>query len=138
MRVFLDTGSWIALGVENDKNHSPAKEYFKELMKKRAIMYTSDYVLVEAYTRLIYDVHLKAAQKLNERIRAAVEKRQLSVLEIGQIERDKAWRYLEKFSGHELSFTDATVVVNFEELGLDKIFTFDRHFRDINLATNLD
>jgi predicted nucleic acid-binding protein len=80
---------------------------------------------------------LKAAQIFNFRTRAAVDKQQLMVLEIGQIERDKTWEYLEKFSDHKLSFTDATIVVNFKEYNLDQIFTFDKHFRDINLPTNL-
>lgn len=66
MKIFVDTGAWLGLKVVNDVYHSEAKRYFERIRKQRAILFTNEYVLVETYTRLIYDFGLGAAQKFNE------------------------------------------------------------------------
>lgn len=48
----------------------------------------------------------------------------------------KAWKELERFKDHKLSFTDATIIVCFKEYGLDEVFTFDEEFAKINIPTN--
>lgn len=136
MKVFVDTGAWLGLKVVNDEHHLEAKSYFGKAKKSRAMLFTNEYVLVETYTRLIYDFGLSAAQKFNEWIRSGVGAN-LTVIEIDERERNRVWEILEKYRDHNLSFTDATIAVNFFDYNLDEIFTFDRHFRDINLPTNL-
>lgn len=137
MKVFIDTNAWLALEIKNDINHLRAKSAFKKYKARRAIFYTNDYVLSEVYTRLIYDIYLNAALKFHEQLKKSVEGSQLTVLEIDGLERERTWEHLEKYQDHKLSFTDATIIVNFTELRLNEIFTFDSHFREINLPTNL-
>lgn len=136
MKVFVDTGALIALEVRKDFLHSQAKQYFALLKKKRAQFFTNDYVLVEAYTRLIYDLHLKAAKQFHDNTLRLLEKKQLALLEVEPHHREKVWEELESYSDHKLSFTDGTIIVHFHEYHFDEIFTFDKHFRDINLPTN--
>lgn len=76
--------------------------------------------------------YLKAAPSFHQTVLEGSEKN-LRILEIGQREREMAWEKLHKYSDHKLSFTDATIIANFEDFRLDEIFTFDGHFRDINL-----
>ena len=127
----------MALEIKNDPYHSRAKNYYQVVTKKRSLFYTNDYVLDEVYPRLIYDIHLKAAEKFHEQMVSAIAKAQLVLLEVGDKDRRFAWQILHKYSDHKLSFTDATVVAHFAELHLDEVFTFDQHFHDINLPTNL-
>lgn len=138
MKIFIDTGAWIGYEVRNDQYHGEATRYYQDAKEKRAVFYTNNYVLAETYTRLIYDLHLSAAHTFREIVRSIVKKKQLVILEIGSIEEEKTWEYLKKFSDHKLSFTDATIIANFKELNLDAIFTFDHHFKDIGLPTNLE
>src|SRR3989344_4160829 len=128
MKVLIDTSAWLALKIKNDINHLRAKSAFKRYKTRRAIFFTNDYVLSEVYTRLIYDVHLKAALKFRDQIRKSVDSNQLAFLEIDESERENTWEYLEKYQDHKLSFTDATIIVNFTEMHLNEIFTFDSHF----------
>ena len=136
MKVFVDTSAWLALEIENDKYHDVAKKYVGSLIDQRAMLFTNDYILSETYTRLIYDFHLSAAWNFQQKINEGTKKN-LSLLEVDELERTQTWKELHKYADHKLSFADGTVVVHFQMLNLDYIFTFDRHFRDINLPTNL-
>lgn len=137
MKVFVDTSAWIALEVDKDISHKAAKYHTRVLKKKRALFFTNEYVLAETYTRLIYDVHLSAAYQFHHNINFAIKEEGLIVLEVDPSVRELVWRELLRYSDHKLSFTDATIVANFKLYKLDEIFTFDRHFKDINLPTNL-
>lgn len=138
MRTFVDTGAFLALEIENDQNHAAAEQTFVGLKDKRALFFTNDYVLVESYTRLIYDVHLKAAQKFHEYITTLIDKNQLILLDVTPTDRNQAWQELKRYSDHKLSFTDATIIVNFKNYHLEEIFTFDKHFKTLKLpASNL-
>ncbi len=137
MKVFTDTSAWIALEVEKDINHKKAKQHAKTLEKKRALFITNEYVLAETYTRLIYDIHLNAAYQFHHNINFAIKEEGIVVLEVDPAIRNSVWQELLRYSDHKLSFTDATIVANFKLYKLDEIFTFDRHFKDINLPTNL-
>jgi len=61
--VFVDTGGWIAMAVVRDRFHKQAASYYRELSRKKIQLVTSEYVLVETYTRIRYDDgHDKALQ----------------------------------------------------------------------------
>ncbi len=137
MKIFVDTSAWLALEIAKDKNHTAARLYTQELKGIRALFFTNEYALAESYTRLIYDVHLKAAQQFYANIKFATKQEGLIILEVDSTARESAWEELQRYSDHQLSFTDATIVANFKTYKLDAIFTFDKHFRDINLPTNL-
>lgn len=137
MRVFIDASAWIAIYVANDIYHKAAKQRYELLKKRRDLFYTNDYALAEVYTRLIYSFHLKIAKKFHHWIKIGVDGHQLSILEVDPAVRERTWRELQKYSDHKLSFTDATIIANFKNYHLDEIFTFDKHFRDINLPTSL-
>src|SRR3989338_3490561 len=135
MKVFVDTGAWLAIEMDKDVSHKVAKEYWRVLRKQKARLFTNDYVLAETITRLIYDVHLSAANDFWKKVRVGREVN-LQLIEIGPKERDQAWEVLEKYRDHKLSFTDATIVANFKTHGLDEVFTFDKHFKEANIPTN--
>jgi len=136
MKVFVDTGAWLALEVRNDKYHLEAKNYFEKAKRNRVLLFTNEYVLVETYTRFIYDFGLESARKFDTWIQEGVGS-SLTIIEEDLRERKRAWEILEKYKDHDLSFTDAVIVANYFDYNLDQVFTFDGHFRDINLSTNL-
>ena len=136
MKVFVDTGAWLALEIRNDINHNSAKKYLQLLKRRRALLFTNTFVLSETYTRLIYDVSLSAAKKFHNQIMEGVRKN-LTIFEVDSPTREMAWRQLSQYSDHKLSFTDAIIVAQYKNYHLDAIFTFDNHFKNINLKTNL-
>jgi len=52
VKVFVDTGAFCALTVPKDEHNQKAKSIHKQLKDRKAILYTSDYVLDEVYTIL--------------------------------------------------------------------------------------
>lgn len=137
MKVFVDASAWIARQIKRDKNNQLAKKHYEIYKKQRALFYTNEFVLTEVYTRLIYDVHLLAAKNFHKCILSSIEKNQLVLIEIDPKDREEAWSYLQKFSDHKLSFTDATIIANFRTYKLDEIFTFDKGFKIYGLPTNI-
>ena len=137
MKVFVDSSAWIALEVANDINHKASIRNIQKLKRERSLFFTNEYVLAETYTRLIYDINLAAAKKFHDNIRFALKEEGLIILEIDSQIREAVWGELNRYSDHKLSFTDGTMVVNFKYYKLDEIFTFDKHFKEINLPTNL-
>lgn len=137
MRIFIDTSAFLALEFKTDRHHLVARQFFTHLKSQRALFYTNNYVLAETYTRFIYDLHLKAAQKFQEYILQLATLNQLIIIEVTSEDSEQVWAGLERYSDHKLSFTDGTVVASFKKYHLDQIFTFDKHFKEINLPTNL-
>ncbi|TSC85299.1 MAG: nucleic acid-binding protein, contains PIN domain [Microgenomates group bacterium Gr01-1014_16] len=136
MKVFIDTGVWIALKDRDDRDHDKAKKHLQFLKKKRALLFCNDYILAETYTRFIYDFGLNEAISFNQSVVEGADLN-LTVIEVNEGARQSAWRLLRKYADHKLSFADATAAVSFLDYQMDEIFTFDGHFRDINLPTNL-
>lgn len=135
MKVFVDTGAWLALEIKNDINHSKAREFLQTLKKRRALLFTNAFVLAETYTRLIYDVSLDIAKKFHGSINQGI-KSNLTILEVDKTAHDLVWKQLDKFKDHKFSYIDGTIIVQFKNYQLDTIFTYDRQFRNINLPTS--
>lgn len=136
MKVFVDTGVWLALEVRNDVNHSAARKFLQILKSRRALLYTNTFVLAETYTRLIYDISLTAAKTFHESINKGI-KSNLTILEVDHPIREMVWKQLIRYGDHRFSYTDGTIIVQFYSFQLDTVFTFDKQFRNINLPTNL-
>lgn len=136
MKIIVDTSAWIAMYDYSDQFNSLATDYYHKIRKKRTLLYTNDYALDETYTRLIYDKGLAVAIKFYCQIKSAVKQNQLTIFEVDLSTRERTWKILKKYKDHKLSFTDGTIVANFKDYRLDEIFTFDKHFKDINLPTN--
>ena len=59
MKVFIDTGAFIAIFVSSERFHPKASKKYKDYRKQRAQLFTSYYVLDELFTRLIYDFGIR-------------------------------------------------------------------------------
>lgn len=136
MKVFVDTGAFIALFVSSERFHSKVSKKYKEYRKQRAQLFTSYYILDELYTRLIYDFGKNAAQKAIDLLNKSIEKEEISVLDIDETIFKKAQDILIKFSEHKLSLTDAATFCLYKDFSLDEIFTLDDDFKRIRLNTS--
>ncbi|HEY6364708.1 MAG TPA: PIN domain-containing protein [Candidatus Binatia bacterium] len=61
MKVFLDTGAFLALADEDDKYHSAATSTYTELLQAKAQLLTSNFVLSETYSLIRFKVGHRAA-----------------------------------------------------------------------------
>lgn len=137
MKVFIDTGAFIALFVSSEKYHSKVSRKYKEYRKQRVQLFTSYYILDELYTRLIYDFGKSVTQKAIDLLNKSIEKEELIVLDIDEAIFKKAQGALIKFSEHKISLTDGTSYVLYKDFALDEVFTLDDDFKKIRVNTSL-
>jgi predicted nucleic acid-binding protein len=124
--IFVDTGAWYALAVQNDPDHKAAIAW---LRSNRENLLTTDYVLAEIATLIrMRDKsargHRTAVSVANSLIRqdsAYMEKIAADDIAAG-------FSIFRKYSDHWFSFVDCTSFAVIERLGISQAFAFDGHF----------
>jgi uncharacterized protein len=134
MKVFVDTSALVALLVENEQFHSKVTSKYANYRQKRAVLFTSYYILDELFTRLTYyniDImeHIK-------KLKNSIVKNELTVLSVNENMFNKSIDIFLKFSEHKISFTDATSYVLCKEFSMDEVFTLDKDFKRMRLKTS--
>ena len=126
MIVFVDTSAWIALLTRNDQSHQAALTVQAQLRHEKARLLTSDYVVDETITWLRYRVGHAAAVDFGEMTRRS----QLTeVTPINLPLLDAAWDIFKKYADQEFSFTDCTSFALMQAVHVNRVFSFDHHFR---------
>jgi len=125
VKVFVDTGAFCALTVPKDEHNQKAKSIHKQLKDRKAILYTSDYVLDEVYTLLkTRGSHATSIKFMDE-----LGKGHIIILRITEEIEDAAKAIFRQFEDRRLSFTDCTSLALINHFGIDTVFAFDEHFR---------
>lgn len=136
MKVFVDTGAFLALFIYREIDHTKVARRYKSYREQNALLITSYYILDELFTRLIYDYGKQETKRVMDVLEESVNKNQLRVLEVDENIISHAKASLLKFSEHKLSFTDATTYALCKELALDEVFTLDSGFKKVGLKTS--
>jgi predicted nucleic acid-binding protein len=126
MRLFVDTSAWLALNDKNDQYHGDAVSRSAKIKQQKIQLVTSEYVLDESITIIRYRVSHRAAVIFGDALMSSTI---VSIEDIADAERLKAWALFKKYGDKELSFTDCTSFALMMKLGLQKAFAFDDHFR---------
>ena len=133
--VFVDTWAWIALSNRKDRHHEVAKREYEEIKAAGYRMVTSDYVLDEVITALFRNVAFGSAVQFVESLFAAIESNKIRLEKITKERFEAAWSLRKKYRDKpDISFTDLTSFVLMQELRVNKVFTGDTHFEEINLG----
>jgi predicted nucleic acid-binding protein len=128
MRLFVDTSAWLALNDKNDQYHGDAVSRSAKIKQQKIQLVTSEYVLDESITIIRYRVSHRAAVIFGDALMSSTI---VSIEDIADAERLKAWALFKKYGDKELSFTDCTSFALMMKLGLQKAFAFDDHFRQL-------
>lgn len=132
-RVFVDTSFWLASFLKNDADYKISAKKFKEEVKSGSILFTSNDVIDEAVTRLVYGSNWGEAAKFIKYVKESIESGFLVELWTDEQIQDEAFSVLEKFKEHKLSLTDATSVVLLKRFKIECILTLDSHFMKIGV-----
>ena len=136
MKVFIDTSAFVALFVEKEGFHQEASRKYRVYREERAIFFTSNFILDELFTRMLFykEVNIK---ELIKGLKRSIALNELTVLQIDETLFEKALDIFQKFSEHKISFTDATTYCLYKDFALDEIFTLDNDFKKMRLKTSL-
>ena len=126
MKLFLDSGALIARAIKNDTNHEAAKQVFHELSRRKLpyrLLYTSNFVVDETLTFLLYRAGAPTALAVLTWIRESPNVRVLQVSEEIDPTVDREFR---RYASSGVSYTDCTTKVLMERESIETAFSFDR------------
>ena len=133
MKVFLDTGAFLALADEDDDYHSVAKSVHAQLLGTRAQLLTSNFVLAETYTLIRFKVDHPAAVEFMKRF----DQTGIKVLRVSDAIEHTAKSIFTRYNDKEFSFVDCTSFALIDHHRLDHAFAFDSHFRQYRFKRNV-
>ena len=135
-RAFIDSSAWIAYFNQQEPQHLEFIKLFKEAVGSHLLLYTSNDIVDETYTRLRYDVGRVPAQKFISYLEEALSTKTLTQLwTIVQIQAD-AIKILKKYADQALSLTDATSAILMKKFDIRTIFTLDStHFSTLGFKS---
>lgn len=132
MRLFLDTGFFIAVVVPADPFHDRANAILRSIEDGRwASVHTSDFILAETLSFLRRKVRRREPERI---VLALAFGKPGAPPIVTDVPRVGSGRFAETVERYErlfergLSFTDCSTIVLMEELGVGHLATFDRGF----------
>jgi uncharacterized protein len=133
--IFVDTGAWVALNNSSDKYHFIAVSAHKSLLDSGYFYITSNYVLDETYTFLLYNTGHKKAVEFGTDMTSFAEEGAIQVIQIDEELQKKAWTIFESYSDKDFSFTDCTSFAICDSMEIKEAFSFDKHFEQYWIAS---
>ena len=130
-RVFVDTSAFVALRNRAEREHEPARTALSRLVREKAQLFTSNYVLAETYTALLVRVDRAEAIEWGRRFRAGSA---IELVRVDEAVEEDAWTLLESHADKQWSYVDATSFALMEREGVQSAFAFDHHFTQRGLA----
>ena len=127
--IFIDTSAWIAIQDRSDENYRKAMAYKDELFKSKKRMVTTNYVLDETYTLLLFDVGYRPTVRFKNQLDELISTGIVVLFHITPAIEREAWKVFEQFNQDKRwSFTDCTSKVVMDKIGILEVFAFDKHF----------
>ena len=136
MKVFLDTSALIAYFTKQETHHEKVVSAYNFYRKEKAQFFTSDYVIDELLTWFSSHQSKHFTEILIEALGRMRAEGEIKILLIDESIFEKAIEILLKFAEHKISFTDATTYVLCKDFAIDEIFTLDKDFKRMRLATS--
>jgi uncharacterized protein len=125
LKVFLDTGAFLALADEDDQYHSAAKPIYSELLQTKAQLFTSNFILSETCTLIRFKVGHQAAIEFMK----TLDQTGIKVLRVSEAIEQTAKAVFVRYHDKNFSFVDCTSFALIDHHRLDHAFAFDAHFR---------
>ena len=130
-RVFVDTGAFVALRNQGEREHEAARAALSELVAAHTQLLTSNYVFSETYTALLVRAGREEAIRWGRRFRAGEA---IEMVRIDEPIEQEAWSILESHADKRWSHVDATSFALMEREGIAEAFAFDHHFAQRGLT----
>lgn len=134
-KIFIDTTAWISFTLKGERQHERAVVLMKQAIRSHSTLLTSNDIVDETVTRLLYSSGFGIAKKFYTLLHENIKKRLVTQLWTDEVTQADAWCLLAKFREHKLSLTDATSIALMKRFHFDSIMTFDSDFRNVGIST---
>jgi uncharacterized protein len=133
-RVYVDTGAFIALIWQRDRDHERVADAFRRLRGDGDLMVTSEAVVSETATRLRYDAGLGAVAMYRSVLDRAEAQRSLRIRPTDAVLRAAAFDAMDRYADLRLSFADAVGAAVARDERADAVLTLDDDFRALGFT----
>ncbi len=124
MRVFIDSGGFLAVMDRDDPFHPAARDITARLESTRAQLYTSNYIVDETSTL----VRARTSHALAVKFLHSLRISRITILRVTPVIEAEAERIFLRYHDKDFSFTDCTSFALIEASKLDAVLASDRHF----------
>jgi hypothetical protein len=128
MKVFVDTGAFIALTDADDEHHKSAAAFYRNAKQEGARFVTTNFVVCETMNYLRARVSLRVAVHFRENLQKSGF---ITIVTVGPSVEDQAFAIFKRYTDKDFSFTDCTSFSLMKTLKLKRAFAFDRHFEQV-------
>lgn len=124
--IFVDTSAWLALADRNDRDHRPAREFQRLIMRGDfGKQVTTNHVVTEAVTMIRRRLGVTAAGTFAAGIGRGTE---VGIFWVEPVHHREAIVLMTSHRDKSWSLTDCTSFVVMRALEIQNAFTFDRDF----------
>lgn len=133
-RVFIDSSAWLAYYLSDEPDHVRVKNLIRGFTKEGKVMVTSNDIIDETVTFLIYHKPLLAV-KFIDFIKKTILTNNITQLWVDEAIQTEAFDLVQKFVEHKLSLTDSTSIVLSKKFSIESIISLDSDFRKVGIPT---
>jgi len=124
-KIFVDTSAIYALVSTRDQNLTSAVAAWEDALQRGDVLFTNNYVLVECFTLIQSRLGIEFARALQINIVPFLQVDWISEREHASIVNDVLTA-----NRRQLSLVDCSSFESMRRLGMQKVFSFDDHFRE--------
>jgi len=128
MKLFVDTGAFIALTDADDENHKPAVAFYRNAKEKGTRFVTTNFVVCETMNYLRARISHNIASLFRENVKKSGF---IEIVTVTPSIEDAAFTIFKRYTDKDFSFTDCTSFSIMSSLKLKSAFAFDKHFEQI-------
>ncbi len=125
MKLFVDTGAFIALTDADDENHKAAADFYRNTKEKGTRFVTTNFVVCETMNYLRARVSYQIAVLFRENLKKSGF---IEIVTVTPSIEDAAFTIFKRYTDKDFSFTDCTSFSIMRSLKLKNAFAFDKHF----------
>ncbi len=124
MKVFIDTGAFLALANKSDSLHDLTATVYREAVDQNATFYTSNYVIDETITLVRARANHKAAVAFIN----SLDISRIKILRVADRDERTAKDIFIKYRDKDFSFTDCTSFALMDKHPINSALSLDKHF----------
>jgi uncharacterized protein len=125
VRLFVDSGAWIALVSARDQHHAEADSMFRAAAARKIRMVTTNLVLAEVHRLLLHRAGIRPAASVLDRFEASPL---LTIVFAGGEHHRAARAWMARMANQPVSYTDAVSFAVMDASRCSAAMSFDHDF----------
>lgn len=124
--IFVDTSAFYAIVNKGETHHNKIKEFIK---KSKSLLVTTNLIFAETISLVTKRLGKNIAADFGTGLRSSAR---LNIYYVSEEYQKEAWDLFVGYKDKDFDYIDATCFTFMKKMGINKVLTFDRHFKQMN------